>query len=189
MSTGVVNPFQGLKKDDILLELETRGIWSNDERKCAVQEKLNEVLHEIARPSALYCLDPTKTTSNLNIDSYEVLACEPLHDLTNVIQNLIQEQPHHVGDNNKQEFLSFSDTTIGNKNQLKGSDASFMPSSSKNSHFRNLKRARLKKPFQILQILLLKLSLSATLIFPLVLRNNFFDYTTNAFYLAFFAKQ
>lgn len=26
MSTGVVNPFQGLKKDDILLELETRGI-------------------------------------------------------------------------------------------------------------------------------------------------------------------
>lgn len=123
MSTGVVNPFQGLKKDDILLELETRGIWSSDERKCAVQEKLNEVLHGIARPPALCCLDPTKTTSHLNIDSYEVLACEPLHDLTNVIQNLIQELPHHVGDNNKQEFLSFSDTTIGNKNQLKGSDA------------------------------------------------------------------
>lgn len=81
------------------------------------------MLHGIARPLALCCLDPTKTTSHLNIDSYEVLACEPLHDLTNVIQNLIQELPHHVGDNNKQEFRSFSNATIGNKNQLKGSDA------------------------------------------------------------------
>lgn len=58
-----------------------------------------------------------------------------------------------------------------------------------NSHFKNLKRTRFKKPFQILLILLLKLSLSATLILSLVLRNNFFDYTTNAFYFAFFAKQ
>uniref|UniRef100_K1PE89 DUF7869 domain-containing protein n=1 Tax=Magallana gigas TaxID=29159 RepID=K1PE89_MAGGI len=40
-----------------------------------------------------------------------------------IIQNLIQELPHHVGENNKQDFLSFSDTTIGNKNQIKGSDA------------------------------------------------------------------
>ena len=61
--------------------------------------------------------------AELKIDDYEVLSCEPLHDLTNVIKNLIEELPHHVGECNKQEFLSFSETTIGNKNQIKGSDA------------------------------------------------------------------
>lgn len=78
MSTGVVNPFQGLKKDEKLLELDTKGIWLSDERKCAVQEKWNEMLNGIA--PAFCCLDPTKTTSQLNIESYEVLACESLHD-------------------------------------------------------------------------------------------------------------
>lgn len=90
----------------------------NDERKSAVQVKLNEELHEIARPPVLCWLDPTKTTSQLNIESYVALACEPLHELTNVTQNLIQELSNHVGDNNKQ-FLSFSDTTIGNDISLK----------------------------------------------------------------------
>lgn len=56
MSKGVVNPCQGLKKDDILLELETRGIWSSDERKCTFKKNLNEVLHGIARRPALCCL-------------------------------------------------------------------------------------------------------------------------------------
>lgn len=52
-----------------------------------------------------------------------MLACEPLHDLTNVIQNLIEELLYHVPDGTKEEFLAFSETTIGKKNQIKGSDA------------------------------------------------------------------
>lgn len=123
MASGVANPFQGLRKEHIIEELESRGIWLHDEKKPIVQDKLTEILHGIVRPPALCCLHPLKSTSELNIKYYEILACEPLHDLTNVIQNLIQELPHHVGENNKQDFLSFSDTTIGNKNQIKGSDA------------------------------------------------------------------
>ena len=123
ISSGVANPFQGLKRNEIIAELESRGIWSDDERKSIVQDKLLETLHGIARPPALCCLDPVKTMAELKIDDYEVLSCEPLHDLTNVIKNLIEELPHHVGECNKQEFLSFSETTIGNKNQIKGSDA------------------------------------------------------------------
>lgn len=123
MASGVANPFQGLRKEHIIEELESRGIWLHDEKKPIVQDKLTEILHGIVRPPALCCLHPLKSTSELNIKYYEILACEPLHDQTNVIQNLIQELPHQVGENNKQDFLSFSDTTIGNKNQIKGSDA------------------------------------------------------------------
>lgn len=55
---------------------------------------------------------------------YEVPACEPLHDISNVVQNLITELPLHI-ENKKaqQEFEKFSEVTIGDKNQLKGSDA------------------------------------------------------------------
>lgn len=52
-----------------------------------------------------------------------MLACEPLHVLTNVIQNLIEEFPYHVPDGTEEEFLAFSETTIGPKNQIKGFDA------------------------------------------------------------------
>lgn len=123
MKTGTVNPFQNLRKEEIIAELESRSIWPEVETKSEVQEKLASVLHGVVRPPALCCEDPTRTVKDLNIDDYEVLACEPLHDLTNVIQNLIQELPHHVPDDTKQEFQAFSETTIGQKNQIKGSDA------------------------------------------------------------------
>ena len=57
----VANPFQGLKRNEIIAELESRGIWSDNERKSIVQDKLLETLHGIARPPALCCLDPVKT--------------------------------------------------------------------------------------------------------------------------------
>ena len=36
ISSGVANPFQGLKRNEIIAELESRGIWSDDERKSIV---------------------------------------------------------------------------------------------------------------------------------------------------------
>lgn len=100
MASGIANPFQGLRKEHIIEEIESGGIWLHDEKKPIVQDKLTEILHGIARPPALCCLHPLKSTSELNIKNYEILACEPLHEfeLTNVIQNLIQELPHHVGE-------------------------------------------------------------------------------------------
>jgi hypothetical protein len=31
-----------------------------------------------------------------NIESYEVLACEPMHDIAGHITNIIEELPHHL---------------------------------------------------------------------------------------------
>lgn len=49
---------------------------------------------------------------------YEVPACEPLHDISNVVQNLITELPSHI-ENKKaqQEFEKFSEVTFGDKSQ------------------------------------------------------------------------
>lgn len=86
-------------------------------------EKLSTKLHAICRPAALMCDDPTKSANDISIQDYEVLFCEPLHDITNVVQNIITELPFHVPKEMQKEFEQFSNTTIGDKNQIKGSDA------------------------------------------------------------------
>jgi hypothetical protein len=36
------------------------------------------------------------TASEINCQQYEVLACEPLHGITNVVQNINNELPSHI---------------------------------------------------------------------------------------------
>ena len=120
---GETNPFQKLKKEDLQSELDYHGYHSTDETKGQLQEALAHILHGICRPPALMCHEPLKSASDLNIDHYEVLCCEPLHDLSNVIQNIITELPMQVPENLRREFEAFSNSTIGDKKQIKGSDA------------------------------------------------------------------
>lgn len=86
-------------------------------------EKLSTKLNGICRPAALMCDDPTKSANDISIQDYKVLFCEPLHDITNVVQNIITEFPFHVPKEMQKECEQFSNTTIGDKNQIKGSDA------------------------------------------------------------------
>jgi hypothetical protein len=67
---------------------------------------------------------PTKSSKELYIDDYEILGCEPLHDITNIIQHLIEELPYHIENlEARQDLEKFASNTIGEKNQIKGSDA------------------------------------------------------------------
>lgn len=123
LETGETNPFQKLKKDELITELEHHEIWVDNEKKAELMDKLSTKLHGICRPAALMCDDPTKSANDISIQDYEVLFCEPLHDITNVVQNIIAELPFHVPKEIQKEFEQFSNTTIGDKNQIKGSDA------------------------------------------------------------------
>ena len=98
------SPFINLKRDDLIEELEARGVDTFHMSKPEMQEELTTILHGIQRPPAL--------------SVYEIPACEPLHDITNAVQNLITELPAHI-ENKKaqQEFEKFSELTIGDKNQ------------------------------------------------------------------------
>lgn len=69
----------------------------------------------------LFCSEQFQTYV---LSSYEIPANEPLHDITNMVQNLITELPSHIQDKSAQaEFQKFSESTTGDKNQLKGSGA------------------------------------------------------------------
>ena len=35
------------------------------------------------------------------LENYEILACEPLHDIENHIKNVFEEIPHHMADKKK----------------------------------------------------------------------------------------
>lgn len=121
---GVINPFASLTKDELIDELEARNVDTYLLKKPELQEQLNNILHGIQRPPALMTDDLSKSASTLGIPDYEVLGCEPLHDITNIVQNIITELPYHIESKDVQkEFENFYINTISEKNQIKGSDA------------------------------------------------------------------
>ena len=93
------------------------------ETKGQLQEALANIFHGICRPPVILCHEPLKLASNLYIEHYYVLCCEPLHALSNVIQTIITELPLHVPENRRRELEAFSDSTIVDKKQVKGSVA------------------------------------------------------------------
>ncbi|VDI29311.1 Hypothetical predicted protein [Mytilus galloprovincialis] len=124
LKKGNLNPFQNLKKDDLIEELESRDIDIHNMLRPELQENLSALLHGICRPPALMTTNPTLSTHHLNLNNYEIFGMEPLHDLSNFIQNIITELPSHISDKKLQKELEeFSKHTIGDKNQIKGSDA------------------------------------------------------------------
>ncbi|CAG2211878.1 unnamed protein product [Mytilus edulis] len=117
-------PLSHLKKDDMADELEARGYNTNRKSKAELEQHLKNELKGIQRPPALMCHNPQNPADTINCSKYEVLACEPLHDITNIVQHIIMELPHHIQNSEvKKQLEKFSQSTIGEKNQIKGSDA------------------------------------------------------------------
>jgi predicted house-cleaning noncanonical NTP pyrophosphatase (MazG superfamily) len=88
--------FQKLKKKELDEELEARSIEITEETKPKLVEHLNDILHSICRPTTFMLKSPTQSSKELYIDDYEILGLEPLHDITNIIQQLIEELPYNI---------------------------------------------------------------------------------------------
>ena len=96
-------------------ELQSRGHSTTAKSKTELQEKLAIELKGIQRPPSFFTAPPY--LSDL-VQNYEIPPCEPLHDITNIVQNLITEIPCHIDDQSTQkEFEQFSTATIGDKSQ------------------------------------------------------------------------
>lgn len=91
---GVIRPFEALKVDELRQELSCRGILDTSMTKPVLHEMLEQLLRGVASVPALLLTNPTQSLSSLNIDRYEVVASEPLHDLKGHIINLLTELPH-----------------------------------------------------------------------------------------------
>ena len=53
----------------------------------------NNILCGIQRVLVLLLLNPTRALSQLSVEEYSVLDCEPLHDLKGYFRNVLQELP------------------------------------------------------------------------------------------------
>lgn len=115
------SPFTNLKKSELVRGLKSRGHNTATKSKPELQEELASTLKGIQRPPAYFTTTPD--VSDL-IETYDIPPCEPLHDIANIVQNLITELPNHIDDQDTQkDFEKFSATTIGDKNQIRLCDA------------------------------------------------------------------
>ena len=91
---GMLHPLKHLKVGELRRELQLRSITiEKGAKKDELQRELDDILRGVARVPALLLTNPTQSLSTLNLERYEVVASEPLHDLKGHIINLITELP------------------------------------------------------------------------------------------------
>ena len=89
---GKTKLYKNLQKHEIIDELHQRGIsfWSQD-KKANLEDKLINEMHGMQRFPSLMQADQTITSM---LEHYEILGCEPLHDVKHHIENMYVELPH-----------------------------------------------------------------------------------------------
>ena len=92
---GSIKPFDQLKVDELKSELRARGKEIGTSMlKPDLRKTLHQTLRGVVRVPSLLLANPTQSLSSLNLDSYEIIASEPLHDIKGHIMNIITELPH-----------------------------------------------------------------------------------------------
>lgn len=85
-------PLSNLKKQDLIHELASRGIFQGDTTK-ELEDNLTNELQGVQWVPALLFENPTKDLKDINIEDYEILVCEPMHDVSKHIENVLTELP------------------------------------------------------------------------------------------------
>lgn len=144
---GETNPFQKLRQEEIAVELENHNIWTDKETKSELSNLLTQKLQCICRPPALMCKDPLKSAKDINVNKYEVLSCEPLHVITNIVQTSLQS-PHFMYQRKfKRNSKYFQAKQLQTKINLKGQMLDCLQWSLPSSSRQITMLARLNKSF------------------------------------------
>ena len=73
-------------------------------------------MHGIQRPPAVLFNNHALTLKDINLENYEILKNEPLHDVSNQIKNLYEEMPNHVPKDMRSSFKKlYLHPTMGKK--------------------------------------------------------------------------
>ena len=117
-------PLKALKKGELLEELRGRGLLEGvkSEKKIDLENEIATELCGVQRvPALLYC-NPAATLESLCLGSYEALPCEPMHDISNHINNLLEELSKHLTVEQKRVFDETWELTLGGKETKRASD-------------------------------------------------------------------
>ena len=91
---GELKPFK-LRVKELRSELEARSFFVDDKMpRPELEDLLEQILRGVSRVPALLLTDPTQQLASLNLDKYEIVATEPLHDIKGHLINLITELPN-----------------------------------------------------------------------------------------------
>ena len=58
-----------------------------------MENNLTNELQGVQRVPALLFENPTKDLKDINIEDYEIIVCEPMHDVSKHIDNVLAELP------------------------------------------------------------------------------------------------
>lgn len=89
--SGVLKPFDKLKKAELQEELSKRGVSIVDLDKTDLLSALSSILKGAQRVPTILLTNPSQCLADLNLARYSVLDSEPLHDLKGHLINLLSE--------------------------------------------------------------------------------------------------
>ena len=110
--------YENLNKDELITELRGRNAnFSCTESKKNLETKLEEIMHGIQRLPALMYYNPHNDIHQINLQTYEILFTEPLHDISNHIKNLYTELPYHIEKEYRKSLNFIINNSFGGKTQ------------------------------------------------------------------------
>ena len=109
---GQLKPLDGLLVADLREELKARKIPIEGNKKPELQLKLTELLQGAQRVPTLLTQNPTRSLSSHNLQKYEILDCEPLHDIKGHFYNLLPELIALLPGPVQQECKAILDSTL-----------------------------------------------------------------------------
>ena len=118
-----LKPLDNLKIGELQKELQARGYDTTDKLKPELQERLCSLLKGAQRVPTILTLNPTQSLHRLNLTDYEVLDCEPLHDLKGHIYHVIKELPYLLSSPAKDQIKQVIETTLPKQQVVQTSES------------------------------------------------------------------
>lgn len=109
---GGIKPLDKLSAKELTNELQAHGVLVDNMDKKQLEAKFEEIRAGINNVPALLQSKPSTSPQVLNLQQYEILPVEPLHDLKGHFSNLIDETVALTQGNVKTEVLKVKDTAL-----------------------------------------------------------------------------
>ena len=119
---GVLKFYDDLSTEDLRRELEARGVKDYPTTKKGRTDALKGILSGVQRVPSLLMFSPESSLSDLNLQDYEVLSFEPLHDLKGYLGRVLKKLPSVIPVSDLKEEVSMYLESVWKKAHLYGSD-------------------------------------------------------------------
>lgn len=120
-TAGSAKPFERLSNNQLQQELRSREEYNFGSTKPQLIQNLKATLRGAQHLPSLLLLNPSQSLSEMNLEHYTILDCEPLHDLKGHIQNVFDELPGKLNKALAGEVKALLDTDLG-KDMKTGGD-------------------------------------------------------------------